>query len=416
MGANKLKVAYILHRFPYLTETFIMREMYWIREHGIKLYIFSLLAPKHDIVHDQAQDLLHYTRYSPYLSWKVIKAQFYFFWRSPMRYLNAFVNIIGQTRYEPAVLLRALVLFPKSVYFSRLMEELEIEHIHAHFAWLEGIAAGVIHDLVGISFTIHPHAFGLFSRNQRDVRRELENASRVVTIANYHRNYIANLCPLIALNDIEVVHCGIETDRFSPIDRAKNINQVRILSVGRLIEKKGFKYLIDACKLLSDRGLDFRCDIVGDGPQGELQSQINKYGLQNVVKLLGAFEQNQVLRSFKESDIFSLPCVIARNGDRDGIPVVLMEAMACQLPVVTTGVTGIPDLVHDGETGLLVAQRNASELADALQCLVGDSGLRLRLGENGRQKVLEEFNIQLNVVKMAAIFRQVSQNHQNQPA
>src|SRR5688572_3560684 len=116
---QKLKVAYLLHRFPYITETFIMREMYWIREHDIELYIFSLLNPKREPIHEQARELLPYVRYSSFLSWAVIKAQLHFFWRSPQRYIRALAKTIWQTYREPGVLLRVLILFPKSVYFAR---------------------------------------------------------------------------------------------------------------------------------------------------------------------------------------------------------------------------------------------------------------------------------------------------------
>jgi len=184
---SPLKVAYVLHRFPYLTETFIAREMHWIREHGVDLTIFSLMPPKHTFRSRQAEDLVALGRYSPVFSWRVARSQLHFLTRTPLRYLRAFGRLIWQTYREPKVLLLMMSLFPKSVYFAHEMKSLGIDHIHAHFVWIEGIAAGVAKDLLGVTFSIHPHAFGLFSRNQRDVRHELENASHVVTISEYHR-------------------------------------------------------------------------------------------------------------------------------------------------------------------------------------------------------------------------------------
>ena len=414
--AHSLKVAYILHRFPHLTETFIMRELYWIREHDVEVYIFSLLRPRPTPVHEQASELLPYVRYSPFLSWEVLKAQFRFLRRSPSRYLLALAKTIWQTYREPGVLLRALAIFPKSVYFARQMEELEIDHFHAHFVWLEGIAAGIVSHLVGITFTIHPHAFGLFGRNQRNVRTELENASQIVTVSGYHCAYIAALCSRIDPDDIEVVHCGLETDRFRPTSRQAGGGPVRILSVGSLIEKKGHEYLIDACALLADRGLVFQCDIVGAGSlRRALQARIARHGLRGRVTLLGALTQSQVLELYQKSHIFALACVVARSGDRDGIPVALMEAMACELPVVTTSVAGIPELVHDGQTGLLIEERDASGLADALERLIADETMRKRLGGQARQTILEGFQIQHNAAKLAAIFRQVSEQRRDTP-
>ncbi len=147
-----------------------MREMYWLREAEVDLTIFSLLSPQHSVVHEQAKELLPYTIYSPFLSWAVIVAQLHFLLHSPGRYLRALARAIRQVYREPTVLLRVLLLFPKCVYFARCIEEREIDHIHAHFVWLEGITAGIAKDLLDISFSIHPHAFGLFGRDQRDVR------------------------------------------------------------------------------------------------------------------------------------------------------------------------------------------------------------------------------------------------------
>jgi colanic acid/amylovoran biosynthesis glycosyltransferase len=411
---HDLKVAYILHRFPHLTETFIMREMYWIRRHAVDVQIYSLLNPRPSPVHQQAQELLPSVHYSPFISWKVLRAQIDSVKRSPSRYFRAWAKTIWQTYREPGVLLRALAIFPKSVYFARQMEELDVDHVHAHFAWLEGIAAGIVSDLTDITFTIHPHAFGLFGRNQRDVRSELENATQVVTISEYHREYIAALCPRIDLDAIKVVHCGLDTGRFRSTSRDSAGGPVRILAVGSLIEKKGHEYLIDACALLAERGLSFECDIVGCGPlQGMLQTRIDRHGLHDTVRLLGALEQARVLELYQSANVFALPCVVAQGGDRDGIPVALMEAMACELPVITTPVAGIPELVLDGETGLFVEERGALSLANALERLITDENMRRQLGRQARQRILEGFQIQHNTAKLAGLFREVVEQHRD---
>ncbi len=407
---KNLQVAYLLHRFPYITETFIMREMYWIRKHNVDINIFSLLSPKHTIVQEQAKELLPYAHYSSFLSLNVIKAQFYFLFRSPSRYVKAFIKTVWQTHREFSVLLRALFVFPKSVYFAQQMEKLGIEHIHAHFVWLEGIAAGIAKDLLGTTFTIHPHAFGLFMRDQKDVRAELQNASGVVTVSTHHREYIADLCPVIEQKDIDIVHYGLEVDRYKPSSKqSQNGKVIRIVSVGDLREKKGPEYLVDACALLAKRGYHFQCDFVGHGVlQKKLQAQIDSLGLRDNVTLCGAQGLPYVLQKYQESDIFALPCVIAQSGDRDGMPNVLIEAMACELPVVTTPVAGIPDLVIHEETGLLVKERDVSTLADALENLIVDKDLRERLGRQARIKVLEGFQIQNSTEKLVNIFRQLS--------
>lgn len=408
-----LKVAYVLHRFPHLTETFIVREMHWIRQHGIDLTIYSLMSPKSSVRSRQAEDLVALGRYSPAVSWGVVRSQLHFIARSPWRYLRALGRLVWQTYREPRVLLLMMSLFPKSVHFAREMKESGVDHIHAHFVWIEGIAAGVAKDLLGVTFTIHPHAFGLFSRNQRDVRHELENASHVVTISEFHRRYIAEMSPNIALADIDVVHCGIEPDRVEPPETRRDNDPLRILSVGRAVQKKGHEHLIEACAVLLGRGVNLRCDLVvgRGGRRDELESQIKRLGVSASVALLDARDEEGIFQLLREVDIFALACVVADSGDRDGIPVSLMEAMACEVPVVSTPVAGIPELVDDGKTGLMVPVGDVAALATALERLIDDGDLRIRLGKQGRAKVLEEFSVRDGAARMAEIFRTVSGEH-----
>ncbi|MCC6170074.1 MAG: glycosyltransferase family 4 protein [Caldilineaceae bacterium] len=411
-GENPLKVAYVLHRFPHLTETFILQEMQSMRQQGVEIVIFSLLPPKHSVIHKQAEALLPVTHYSPWLSGEIIQAQIHFLKRSPRRYLAALVKTLWQTYREPKVCLMALALFPKSVYFARRIETLRIDHIHSHFIWLAALAAGVAADLLGISHSVHPHAFDLFQRDQRSVRYALEAAPSIITISKFNRDYIAALCPQIRPTDIEVVYCGVDTDNFRPLASQAPHTPPRILSVGQLVEKKGHEYLIDACALLAQRGIDFQCQIAGAGPrQAALQARIDHHHLQGQVTLSGALRQDQLITLYQESDVFALACIHAQDGDRDGIPVALMEAMACERPVISTPVAGIPELVRHNDTGLLVAERDTAGLANALTQLIADPELRRRLGRAARCLIVQEFQSGQNVAKLAAIFRRLGKPH-----
>jgi colanic acid/amylovoran biosynthesis glycosyltransferase len=407
--SSKLKVAYILSRFPKLTETFILREMYWLRQSEVEVHIFSLFNPLPTPVHQQAEELMPHVHYSPFfLSWALILAQFHFIFLSPLGYWRALLKAIWQTYREPRVLLRVLLLFPKSVYFARQMKDLGIDHVHAHFVWVNGVAAGIASDLIGVTFSLHPHAFGLFMRDQVDVRRQLERATRIVTVSEFHRAYIADLCPGLDPHDIEIVHYGLEMDRFRPSPEPTDNGIPHILSVGSLVEKKGHEYLIDACASLAEKGYDFQCSIVGVGPlQESLQARIERYKLHDKVHLLGGKEQAEVFELYRQSDVFALACVVAQYGDRDGMPNVLIEAMAVQIPVVTTPVTGIPELVQHGGNGLLVPERDVTALAQALERLIRDESLRRELGGKGRETVLNGFEIGQTTAKLAAIFHEV---------
>jgi colanic acid/amylovoran biosynthesis glycosyltransferase len=409
---HRIRIAYILSRFPNLSQTFIMNEMIWIRQHNIKLFIFSLFEPKTEPVHEQTKSLLPDTFYIPTDSWEVIKAQFHFLMRSPTRYLKAFAKTIQYTYREPKLMVQALSIFPKCVFFARQAEELEIDYIHVHFILLASVAAKIITILLDIPLSICAHASGLFQRNQNAIRRQLEEASKIITISHYHQDYITKLCPNLNLADIEVVHCGIETNLYQQTPNKIRSKPVRIISVGRLVEKKGHEYLVDACRILVDRGLELRCMIAGNGPDKKvLQNLIDQHELQDQVTLLGALNQSQVVELCQTGDIFTLACVTAKDGNQDGIPVSLMEAMSCELPVVTTAIAGIPDLVKDRETGFLVRERDSYHLADALELLIKDEVLCKQLGKNGRQKVVEDFEIQKNVIRLSDIFQRVVDEH-----
>ncbi len=407
---GSLGVAYILHRFPYLTETFIAREMFWIQRHGVEVSVFSLMRPRHPAASPEARALAGRAHYSRGLSRRLLQAQARFLRRSPAAYFRALARVVAQTYREPKVLALALALFPKSVLFAAMIEDRGIRHVHANFVWLEALAAGIVRDLIGTTFTINPHAFGLFGRDRVNVRRQLASATHVVTISEFHRSFITDLCPTLSASDVSVVHCGVDTSLMSPRPDRPASAPPRILSVGRWVEKKGHEYLIEACAILRDRGLSFDCQIVLGDDDGcrHVQQLVDRHGLRSHVTLVGALGQDEVLGRYRASEIFALACVVAADGDRDGIPVSLMEAMACELPVVTTGVAGIPELVQDGESGLLIPERDAPALADALECLIRLPELRTRLGRAGRRVVQAGFEAQQTAADMAQVFRRLT--------
>jgi len=410
---DQLKVAYYLHRFPHLTETFILREMLKLREMGVDVQVFSLMPPlSSSTMHQQVQELMPYVHYSPFLfSFKLILAQVHFILRSPFRYIRALWRAIWQTWPEPHTCLKTLILFPKSVYFARQLKEMRFDHIHAHFVWVNGVAAQVAADLIGVTNSLHAHAGDIFPRNRESLRRQLELVSSIVTVSEYHRDYLVDLCPRWRPGDIHVIHYGLNPVEFTSAHVPSEDDTIRIISVGSLFEKKGHEFLIDACAQLAAKGYRFRCSIVGNGPlQKALQGRINDLNLQERVELLGAKNQTEVQDLYNHSDIFALACVIAKSGDRDGMPNVLLEAMAMQLPVITTPVTGNPELVHDGENGLLVTERDSHALGQAIERLINDQSLRRRLGQQGRQTVLDTFDIRCTAAQMAQFFQSYKYN------
>jgi colanic acid/amylovoran biosynthesis glycosyltransferase len=410
--AGPLKIAYLLHRFPYRTETFIVREMHGVVEAGAEVSIFSMMAPGSDSASDQGERLMAVANYSAAVSGPVVAANLRMMARRPLRYVRSLLRLIGRTWREPAVMALTVGLFPKAVLYAQQIERRGIQHMHAHFVWIEGLAAGVVRDLTGIPFTIQPHAFGLFGRNQTNVRLELSDATGIVTISEYNRRHITDLDPSLAPR-IDVVHCGVDIERFPPKPHTDDDDgPVRILSVGRAIEKKGHEYLIDACALLRDRGFEFECDLVVGFDEGsaQLQRRIDGHAVGDRVRLRDMVDERGVIRYLHGADIFALACVVSASGDRDGIPVALMEAMACELPVVSTTVSGVPELVKDG-AGLLAPPNDASALADALERLIGSRQLRMEMGRRGRAIVAEEFSASAGAARMYQIFQRHAVAH-----
>ena len=414
VSKEKIKGCYILSRFPAFSETFISNEIWWLRSYGYDVRIFSLLKPRNTLVQPQSEDLMQFVNYSPpLLSWEMISAQFYYFFHRTLKYIQAAFKTIRCTYREPITLLSMLMIFPRSVYFARQMEALGIERIHAHFIWINGVGAMIISSLLDIPFSLHPHGFGLFQRDLINARHQLEDATEVITISAFNRRVIASMSDKISEADITINHCGVDTEKFKPVDRLQGgLKEPQILSIARLIEVKGLEYLIQACKILHERNIPFRCYIAGDGElRGELEELVRELELDDKVKLLGSLKQTELIDLFQSSDIFTLPCVVDENGNHDGIPIVLMEAMAMKLPVISTPVGGIPELVHHEENGLLVPSRDAVALSRALESLITDEALRISYGECGRKTVVEDFNIKRTSAALALHFEHYRDSH-----
>ncbi|HNB53710.1 MAG TPA: glycosyltransferase family 4 protein, partial [Anaerolineales bacterium] len=241
------------------------------------------------------------------------------------------------------------------------------------------------------------HAKDIFhdSVQPASLRGKIRDARFVVTVSDFNRAYLAELMEGERA-DIRRLYNGIDLQRFRPAKAPRAANL--ILSVGRLVEKKGFDVLIEACALLAARGVAFQCEIIGKGEhQAKLQKLIDARGLHTQVRLVGPKPQDEVRKAYQQATIFALPCIIGQDGNRDGLPTVLLEAMATGLPVVSTALTGIPEIIDDRENGLVVPPNDAESLAQALATLLENSALRERMGQAGRRKVEACFDVRKSV-------------------
>ena len=278
-------------------------------------------------------------------------------------------------------------------------------HLHTHFIDQPGSVAELVQALSGIPFSLSAHAKDIYLSRPEDLTRKLYAARFTVTCTEYNRYHLQSLAPVNAV--IHRMYHGIDFSRLLAEEKPVHTEPGKpplILSIGRLREKKGFHILIEACRQLKDRGIAFRCEIVGYGPEQEkLQRQISKADLNDCLYLRGKLGHADVIELFRQACLFVLPCIIGSDGDRDGIPNVILEALAMKVPVITTAVSGIPEIIDHRKTGLLVKQGDASALAGSLLQLLNNPELGRTLANAGYQRVREMFSNDTNLQLLAQL-------------
>ena len=401
----KLKpIAYIMSRFPKLSETFILGEILELEKQGQPVVIFPLLRVEQPVRHAEVDQLMTKVQYTPFLSLTILLANFHYLRRSPRQYLKTLWSALRGTLGSFNLFIRAIGIFPKSVYLTQLIEKQGIQHVHAHFSTHPALAALIISELTGISFSFTVHAHDIFVRTNM-LDEKIKKARFIVTVSEFNKQYLLRLYPETPADKIKVIHCGVELERYKGQFGDKKGDQFTILSIASLQPYKGVEYLVKACAILRSRLGNFRCLIVGEGNERKkIEHLIAGLNLQKVILLLGSQPQDRVASLLSQADLFVLPSVVAANGQMEGIPVSLMEAMASGLPVVTTRLSGIPELVHDGVSGLLVSPGDERALADAIVFLYQRESLRQGMGDRGREKVAAEFELTMNVAKLRSLF------------
>ncbi len=430
--ATQTKVAYIVSRFPKLTETFILYEILALEQQHVRVELYPILRARNTanhpegaplwkkllervsdsqgavVMHPEAAPLVERAHYLPFVSWPILRAQLRYLVRKPGAYLGALWTLMRANWGSANFFVGALGIFPKIVYFAELMQADGVQHVHAHFANHPAAAAFVVHRLAGIPYSFTAHGADL-QVDQHMLREKVAEAAFVVTISEYNRELIIETCGEYCRDKVVVIHCGVDTQVFRA-DARKAASKpadapFAILCTGTMYEVKGHTFLIEACRLLAERGLDFVCHLVGDGPdRPALAEQVERAGLADRVRFHGQRTRDEIVALLQEVDVVAVPSIPTNSGRREGIPVVLMEAMASGTPVVASGISGIPELVDTEVSGLLVPPRDPQALADALVRLHDDPALRRRLGQGGREKVLREFDQSANAAALAQRF------------
>ncbi len=408
--ASPAPVAYLVSQYPLISHTFIEREIEGLRALGVPVHTFSIRQPGallSDAMRAEAERTTVLQDSFP----GIAKTALHELVVHPGQTLASAARALGTG--EARAKSRVWQLF-YAAEAMRLLDELNtlgVRHIHAHFAnnGADVARAAIAHarrvDPDGgwrWSFTMHgPTEFEAVERF--DLAAKVADADAVACISDFTRSQLMRLSAPADWPKLDVVHMSVDTDRFVPPAAGRSEGPLRILDVGRLVPEKGAPVLLDAVDLLTQRGIDVELRLVGGGDlAAELTRIIAERGLDDRVTLVGSVGQDDIVEQYHWADVFCLPSF------QEGLPVVLMEAMATELPVVTSTINGIPELVKDGSNGFLLPPGRADLLAEALASLASDPELRRRLGNQARTDVIEGFSLATCAEAQRCFLAQVS--------
>lgn len=395
VGGGAPRVAYVMSRFPKLTETFILFEMIAVEEAGAAVELFPLLHEREPISHAEAHPFIARAHYHPFLSGAILAANGRALRRSPRRYFGALWEVLRGTWGSANFFIGGIGIFPKVVRMAEEMLAAGVDHVHCHFASHPTVAGLLVHRLTGLPFSFTAHGSDLHV-DRHMLPQKVAAAAFVCTVSEDNRRVILAECGGQFADKVEVVHCGVDTDRFTA---SSNLDEgpFVVVCVGTLHEVKGQRYLIEAVALLAARGVEVEVTFVGDGEdRALLETRARELGVLGQLRFTGLVDRESVIAELRKASVVVAPSVPTSGGKREGIPVVLMEAMSSGKPVVASRLSGIPELVEDEVSGLLVGPGDPEAIAGAISRLRADPALRLRLGQAARARVIADFDVRRN--------------------
>jgi len=398
------RLAYLLKKFPRLSETFVLGEILGQERLGADLHVFSRRPPDDEPRHPELATLRATCEVLP-----------------PAKEIDPWQALIEDDGDELLERIRALLrgvrhlgyarlpsLLVEAIHLRRRCAELGIQHVHAHFATDSAVTAMLLRGLGGPTYSVTAHAKDLY-RSTVDpdlLRLLLERCAFMVTVCDANVRHVTELVGADAARSLRRLYNGIDIASFEGCGGERR-EAGHVLSVGRLVAKKGFDVLVDALAELAARGIDFRATLAGEGEdRAAIEARVAERGLAQRVRLVGAVDQDGVRALMGRAQVFALPCRIGEDGNRDALPTVLLEAQAAGVPIVSTPVTGIPEILDDGAAGLLVPQDDARATADAIERLLADAALRERLAAAGRARCGELFDRERNARVLKGWFDQ----------
>ena len=395
MSSNISKIGYVVKRYPRYSETFIVNEILAHEKTGIEIEIFSLRPPEDTHFQNIISEIKAPVTYLPN---RVQKSNdFWMLVSEAAKSAPDIWDFLNEAKNTDAREVTYAVTLAKHI------RERGINHLHAHFATSSATVARLAAMFTGITYSFTAHAKDIYheSINADDLIRKIHDAASVITVSDYNKCYLSKTF-LIKPEKITRVYNGLDLNRY--LYKSPTIRKPKIIGVGRLVEKKGYNDLIAACRHLKDDNIEFSCVIIGEGPEHDnLTQQIKEQELGNYVSLSGPQPQNQVIRAIQDAAVFVAPCIIGQDGNRDGLPTVLLESMALGTPCISTNVTGIPEIIQNGITGILVKQHDPKSISIAIKKLLHDPLARKSLATNARQLIENKFDIIINTQQIRKI-------------
>lgn len=402
-------LAYVLKGYPRISETFISNEILLLEKEGFKLHLFSMRHPREKFCHPSVEEITAEVTYLPSEledNWGTLLApQITAFIASPANYLKAFgyaAKLYLQKR-KPATIKHFLQAGFLCATVKR--QNIEVGHLHGHFAHSPTSVTLFASKMSGIPFSFTAHAKDIYTSTKTSLREKMRRAEFLATCTGYNNTYLSEVkgnihCP------INTIYHGINLDLFTNMHKKEETKApYKILTVARMAPKKGLPTLYRALAKLRDEGLEFSHTLIGDGDDREkTEALLDELNLNEHCSLLGTKTHKDVLEEFLQADLFVLSSQIAENGDRDGVPNVLVESLAMTIPAISTKVSAIPELLHHRETGYLVEPENVADLVEGIRNMLTDSALRGTIMKNGRAFVEEHFDNKVQTKKLGKVF------------
>jgi glycosyltransferase involved in cell wall biosynthesis len=411
-GRDCSRVVYILRSYPRLSQTFILNEILALERLGVRVQIFPITNPREALVqHDVAmvRAPAHYLETALERSRAaIIREHLLVAASGPRRYLSTLAFVLRRRDLAAGYASASrFTCFIEAVHLARCLcrdpaGADRSTRVHSHFAHDPTLIALLLKRLTGLPYSFTAHARDVYQVPRPALAERIREADAVLTCCQSNLEYLSDLAPE-GRRKLQVLRYGIDLGTFRPA-QPPEADVPLVVSIGRLVEKKGFGDLIAACRMLKDQGLRFRCIVYGEGPLwDELDEAVTRLGLRGEVTFAGARTQRELQVLLKQAHVFALTPCVTDDGDRDGVPNALLEAMACALPVVTTTVAGIPEVIVDGQNGLLAEPHQVPAIADHLAALLTDPALRLRLGSRARTEVVANFDREANARRLASL-------------